>query len=89
MVTRGENFCIFAFSIAPTSITGLGHAVCEFVADCLESLAVGGSARITAVAGTVLGKTNVPMRSEAKTETTTAPLIPATSKDTSLATTVL
>ena len=78
-----------AFSIAPTSITGLGHAVCKFEAACsdrLESLAVGGSVMITAVAGTVLGKTNVPMRSEAKTETTTAPLIPATSRDTSLAT---
>ena len=73
-------------------MTGLGHAVCKFGAtcsDCLESFVLGGCAMITAVAGTVLGKTNVPMRSEAKTETTTAPLIPATSKDTSLATTVL
>ena len=45
-----------------------------------------GSVKRTAVAGTVLGSTNVPISSDEKVDTITAPFTPATRDDTSAAT---
>ena len=86
---NGANLLCFVFNFVLKSNTGLGHDCfrpdCSCVS-CRENRIIGGSVSNAAVAGTVLGNRNVPGRSEANTESTTAPLNPATKDDTSVAT---
>ena len=56
------------------------------VPDCLEIIGIGGSAKSTAVADTVLGAANDPGRLEENTLKAVPPFIPVTNEATSPAT---
>ena len=89
LFTAGDIFCFLKFIIEPASTTGLGHdfgCLSTFGLYCLDVTGIVGSVSIIAVAGRVLGTTNVLARFVENTDITTAPLIPATRVDNSAAT---
>ena len=89
LFTAGDIFCFLKLIAEPASITGLGHdwrRSSILGTYCLDVTGMVGLVSIIAVAGRVLGATNVPARFVEKTDITTAPLIPATRVDNSAAT---